>query len=546
MALLALLVLVAYGNSLPNDFVLDDVSSISENPHINEAGSFWTPPFFSLSSFIIYVVHKFFGPNPAAYRWINIIFHLFSTWTAYALLTLIFCQPVPIFAAAIFAVHPILTEVITWISGGPYIQYNLFLLISLGFYILSEKQGRLYIFSLLSFIVALLFTERAFTFPLVLICWELARGGFKQNWKKIIPFLLLAGIRVLPSLLTIGARMEDLTSEFGLKAKVENPLLHLPIAFSVYLQLVLFPKGLCFYHSKSAYTYAEYGVRLAVFLSYLILIGYFYFRRRRQAFFWTVFFTIPLLPVLTPLRVACHIAERYVSGGVLGIFVLTAMVFQKLSEPKRLGVNAYFIFSALIIILTMRTIARNRDWKDEHALWLATIAVSPNSVNAHNNLCASYVRRGEWENALREALITIKLLPNYAHPYHNIGGIYLVLGRNKEAKAFFEKAVSLNPNLWQAYRGLGEIYYDEGNLAMSLENFLKAAQLKPDDADVQTNLGIIYLRRNDVVKAQQSLQRALEINPRQEKARQMLGLIGRELQEGLLIIKAAAKGRNKP
>ena len=541
LALLALLVFITYVNSLPNGFVSDDVTAIRDNPGINKTSLFWSPPILSPNSLILFIVHKFFGPDPAIYRGVNILFHLGYSWVIYFLLGLLFRPPTAFFAAALFAVHPILSESVTWISGGNYTQYGLFMLVSFLFYILSERKKKYYYLSLASFFVALLFTERAFIFPLILLSWELARGRLLCNWKKTVPFFLLGGLKVIPSLLSINKRFENLTTEYALKSRIENPLLQIPIAVSVYLQLIFYPTGFTFFHSKTAYTYFEYGWRSAVLMLYLGMLVYAYFSRRRMAFFWLCYFIIPLLPTLTPLRVASHIAERYVSAGVLGIFVLVALGRAKLSRMKRLKPAVYAGFALLLLGLSIRTMIRNTDWKDEHTLWAQTLKVSPNSVNAHNNLCASYVQKGEMDKAIQEATTAINLMPTYAHPYNNLAIIYVRMGRYQEAKEAYLKAVSLNPNLWQSYRGLGEIAFEQGNYAVSRDYFLKVIELLPQDAEMRYNLGVVYLKLNDKANALEELQKALELNPQHEKARQILELIQKDQQSNPVILKGQAE-----
>ncbi|MDP2940964.1 MAG: tetratricopeptide repeat protein [Candidatus Omnitrophota bacterium] len=535
--LLAFLVLMAYVNSLPNAFVSDDVTAIRDNPPINEASFFWSPPILSLNALILFLVHKFFGPNPAMYRLVNIFFQLSYSCVAFFLLSLLFRPPVAFFAAGLFAVHPFLSESVAWISGGNYIQFGLFMLVALFFYILSERSRKYYYLSLLSFIVSLLFTERAFIFPLILVGWELAMGKLSVNWRKILPFFFLGGLRVLPSILGINTRFQQLTTEYALKNRFENPLLQIPIAVSVYLQLIFYPTGFTFFHSKTAYTYFEYGWRVAVFISYLGLVAYCYFSRRRLAFFWLSFFIIPLLPTLTPLRVACHIAERYAAPGALGIFVLLALGLAKLSRIKNLRLPVYIFFSLLLAGLSIRTMMRNTDWKDEHTLWAQTLKVSPNSVNAHNNLCASYVQRGELDKAVQEALIAINLMPTYAHPFNNLGTIYVRMGKYQEAKEAYLKAVTFNPYLWQSYRGLGEIAFEQGEYAVARDYFLKVVELLPRDAEMHSNLGIVYLKLNDKDNAKAEFQKALELNPQHEKAIQILGLIDSDQQANLTTLK---------
>ena len=99
-----------------------------------------------------------------------------------------------------------------------------------------------------------------------------------------------------------------------------------------------------------------------------------------------------------------------------------------------------------LFALSVRTITRNADWKNQDTLWLATAKTSPSSPQNHNNLGDYYGRQGDLEKAAEEFKTAIKLKPNYGDAYHNLANIYHQMGEDDLAIENYRKALSFNPN----------------------------------------------------------------------------------------------------
>ena len=522
--LLALLVFVSYANSLGNAFVSDDLLAIKNNPEINKTSYFW--PFVCfLRQFIQFSINKIFGLNPAFFRLVNILFHLGSAWLIYIILSILLKPPAPLFAASIFAVHPALVECVTWISGGLYSQYTFFGLLFLFFYILSPEKRKFYLLAIVSFILLLVSAERGVIFAGILVAWKFTLGTFSKNWKKTVPFFILAAIIIALTFIKVGARLTVLQTEFAQADTSTRPLLHIPIAVTSYFQMLFFPKDLTLFYTKTIFDHSEYVLRLMILIFYLGSIIYCYMRKHRFIFFWLSFFIIALLPVLTPLRVASLMAERYVYTASIGIFVLVALAFRGISKAQRLKIPVYIVFSLIIIALSARTIIRNIDWKDEEHLWRAALKVAPDGVNAINNLGDIYLQKGDLENAADQFKKAIELRPDWGDPYNNLGLIHYLTGKKKEAIENYQKAISLNPYFWQSYDGLAVIYFEQKKYDLAKESIVEAIKIKPNMSLLHTNLGIIYLEFGEKEKAIEEFEKALEIDPNWEQAKKLLGFV---------------------
>lgn len=537
LALLAFLVSTVYLNSLGNDFVSDDIATIKDNSEIGKISYFWRPPYFilNLRSLVLFLIYKIFGLNPAFYRLQNILFHLGSSWIIFVLISLFFKSPIPLITASIFAVHPILTEAVSWISGGSYVNAAFFVLLSFLTYIWSANNKRVwfYLVSVFLFFLALLFSEKLIVFPLILLLYEFSFERLKSNWPKLLPFWAISGFWTLHLFGLLGERVTALETTYYQEPGLENPLIQIPIAVTSYLKLLFWPKNLTLYHSEMSFSQVEYFLRLGVFVLFLAAIVYFatakqrakrvgFFKKDRRISFWLSFFLISLLPTLTPLRISWVVAERYVYLGALGIFVIAALMIQKIGEVSKNQKISWVLLLIVLLALAARTIVRNADWKNQDALWLATAKTSPSSPQNHNNLGDLYARRGNLEKAAEEFKKAIELKPNYGDAYHNLANTYQQMGKTAEAIENFQKTLIFNPNFWQSHQNLAAIYFSQEKFDLAKQELEKAIKANLQNANLYVNLGIVYLKLNEKEKAKEEFQNALEINPNDQKAKQLL------------------------
>jgi tetratricopeptide (TPR) repeat protein len=232
-----------------------------------------------------------------------------------------------------------------------------------------------------------------------------------------------------------------------------------------------------------------------------------------------------------------------------------------------------FIFLTVVILFlfTVKTTARNKDWKSNGILFGKDIKTVPNS--AHMLMYyTDYLLNKEYLNSLSpeakqtellkaksyidKALNIYELFPD-AHylsgraryelkdyegsykeynrafslnpgtsKYHNDAGTSLfALGRFQEAGQEFEKAMNLNPmdpvppfNLGSAYGAQGEAYRQKNDLEnmnkmfnLAIINFKKAIQMKPDYKSAYQFLGNTYINMGDSVNGQIYLDKAAQI-----------------------------------
>jgi len=520
-AFLTILVFIAYFNSLNNAFVSDDIGAIKNNPQIGNIKYIFSNLTNIVITFLDFIAFKIGGLNPFWFRLNNVIFHLGTVFLIFIIISLLFSETIAFVTAAIFSVHPIITEAIVWISGGTYVVYTFFCLLSFLAYILAKREKKFYIVSGLAYVLALLSSNKTIVFLLIILFWEIANRNYKRVkilLKTIVLSGVIFGIIFLPS---IFIRLEGLRKDYYMTANYNNPAIQIPLAVSGYLQLIIWPDRLSLYQTELFVDRYQHFLITLITLLYFAWIYYAY-KNARKLFFFLSFFIISLLPTLTPLPIAWIVAERYVYMGSIGIFFVFAYYLDKLIGNKKKEMTGYIIFIVIIIGLIVRTITRNADWKNEDTLWFATVKTSPSSPNIHNNMGDVYMRRGDLAKAEAEFKLSTQINPIYADGYHNLANVYRAQNKMDLALANYRKAAQLNPAIWQSYQNMGAIYWYAKDYGKALVNMRKAAKINPNDPVVLVNLAMVELQLSKTAEARESLNRVLAIDPANEKAKEML------------------------
>jgi len=516
--LLLLLILITYGNSLNNAFLSDDLAEIVQNPNVgNLKYAITSHPFGFIRLIFYWLALHLGGLNPAFFRSINYFFHIGSVFLIYIILNYLSSKRLALIVTSIFAVHPGISEAVVWVSGGMYPQYTFFFLLSFLFYILSAKRRSFYLLSSIFYLLSFMsHPQMPLALFLIFPLWELCFGKFKSNWKKSIPFLIIAIFYLLINLGALPERETTLQSVHYQEKGVDNSFILIPIAISSYFELIFFPKILTLYHSELSFGPINFAIRAAVTLLFLVSTGI-SFKKSKLVFFWLSLFLIALSPTLTPFRLNWIVAERYLYLPILGILAVFGYSVIALSEKMKFKRLNYLII-IIVILLSTRTIIRNIDWKNEDNLWIATGKTSPSSPNTHNNLGDVYGRWGDKQRSLQEFQTAIALKPNYADAYHNSANVYRESGQIDKALENYQNALKFNPNLWQSHQNIAALYFDQKQYDQSLENIQKAISINPKNINLRLNLGVIYLAMGNKQKAKEVFSLVLSADPQNQFA----------------------------
>ncbi|MFC1649262.1 tetratricopeptide repeat protein [Patescibacteria group bacterium] len=513
------LVTIVYLNSINNEFVSDDIFGIVNNKIIGtweylKQGTRTYP-----SRLITHTIsYQLGGRNPVFFRLPIIITHFLNTTLVFVILSIFKKKNFGFLAAILFAVHPLLTEPVIWISAGSYVYTTLFFLLSFLYYIIETKTNR--ILSILFFLVALSFSAFSACLPFILLLYEFSNNKLRRNWKKTIPYFTILFIAGFSFIAMLKFRVSSLSADHNQAANFRNPLIHIPSIISTYLELFLWPQNLTLYHSDVGFSMFGYStiffnstafvMKTVVFLMFVVgmILSYF---KDKFIFFWLGFFAIAIAITLVPLSIVWTVAERYVYLASIGLFVVFVQILWKLFKNNR--ENLYILIFVFAIILGVRTIVRNSNWKTADDLWLSSAEISPTSPQNHNNLGDLYRRKGDLARAKYEFETAIQLKPTYADAMHNLAATYLLTGDSENAKILFEKSIEFKPTLWQSHLHLANIYIAENDIENAEAYILKSVQLNQQNPEALATYAVIESKKGNEEKANQLIQAALRLDP---------------------------------
>ncbi len=550
--LLAGIVTVVYIMTLANDLVSDDKGLVNPQ-NFSSFSTIFADPFAALRLTFYALVYPICQDVPACYRLPSILTHLGNSILLFMLVHLLVKKKeVAFFSSILFAVHPVLVETVSWISAGAYSVYTFFFLISLLLYILSEKidekylnstltRGKIYWAGMVVLLIAVFTTNRVMALPIFFL-YELSFGSLRNNWKKLIPVVVLSGVWVLVHLLQVSGRVTAIEATGSGEENIYKPFFLWPFAVGNYFKLLFWPDSLSFYHTDYIQPAREMFLRWAILLGFLIFSIYTFFKKR-ALFFWAAFFWGGLLLYLVPVQLAWLVAERYVYLSSIGIFVLVAILLAKISSKQNLKMAVLICFWILVVILGIRSIVRTLDWKNEDTLLLSVLRTNPENAKGHNQKGIIHGKDRNYSEAIKEFEEAVHLDPMLVEAYHNLGNAYDEQGRNllqatkdstasaqlknevnslyEKAIPYYEKALSLNPNHWLSYQQLANIYFDLGDYQKTVDNILKILPINPNPQFL-TNLGYVYALMGEKDKAIQAYSEALRVNPQDQAAAQAL------------------------
>lgn len=530
---LLIAVLMVYSNSFQNGFVSDDVDGVLRNKNIAEWSYATSSTLGFFRNLFMMSIAKVFGIVPFWFRFFSVISHILTVFVVYFLFSLTGRKNLSLIGAIFFAIHPIIVESVTWISGGVYTNYTLLLLLAFVFHIFSAKNKYLLVVSWGLFIIALFTSVNSVVFAPMIFVYEFAFSDFKTAFKRTWSYWTILGLFVMSAVVPgFMKRKESLTSTFYQESGMDNPLLVVTTAIFEYIRLIFWPKDLTLYHSQLDISNMMFFLR-TVFLSFYLYLTYFFFKKNRMIFFWMSFFIICLLPFMTPFRISWIVAERYVYMSSIAIFFLVAYFFDRFLENDKVKNFLYIVLIVIIVLLGFRTILRNFDWVDADTLYLSMEHISYNDPKTHNNLGDVYGRRGDFVKSEAAFKKAIELKPNYGDAYFNLGNTYLQWGQDKwaSAEANYKMALSLNPDIWQGYAQLAYIYYNIGQQDLAYENIQKSISLHKESVFSFNLAAMISAARNDTDAARKYLNQAIKINPKDKMTRDNMELLEKRMKE---------------
>ncbi|QPJ62186.1 MAG: tetratricopeptide repeat protein [Candidatus Nitronauta litoralis] len=545
-----------YQNSFEGSFHSDDYSSIQYHSEIEQPGLFWRfPPHYRQWLTTSYALNFAQGGlDPFGYHAVNLALHLLTTCMLIALIRLTLKEGsgwtaqksyrVALISGALFALHPVHTETVTYISGRSSGMSSLLYISALYFFATSQLKSNRYVKKVLAIFMvfltgmgALLTKETCLTLPLGLLLFDFC---FMQNnywmprsnrWKFLYGPLAAGSVIIILISPTFSTQVSIWLNRIQWNLILDQ----LPVLTYAF-KLMFLPVNLTFDYDFPRNTFLSgFFKNLAILFWALILFAAWKFRKQSPpvftfAVFW---FLIILSPTNSILPRMDLLSERNLYLPSIGFCWWWGMLFNSLLEKKSSFRLVPVVASALAIVCLcygLLTYQRNRVYLNDITLWQDTLTKSPNKSEVHYYLAMAHYLAGDPAASRLEITRLSKKDPSLAKK---------ITASVEESQKQLESYLKLLENLKQVvqsdpgqfkmygqvyrelaglYRNSAPLYFtrlfmgaqlaNKGRLQPAEVEFRKALTARPHLPHAHLDLAALFLRRGETEQAFNEMERA--------------------------------------
>jgi tetratricopeptide (TPR) repeat protein len=549
MVLLVFAVFVAFGRSLTQGFSpIDDLYLIAQNlavrgPTLSNLRTIFTTYdpelYIPLTFFSFQLNYLVSGTAPWSYHLGNILLHALNAFLVFLLIQrLARNEKIAVFGALLFAVHPLQTESVVWITIRKDLLSTFFALSSILFYLRGREGGAWwpYLVSIFLFLLALLAKVTVVPLPLVLLLSDvfLERRRSLRALLDKIPYFILSGAFLIIAFMG----KEQVMGEFDpfVVFVLSGKSVMLTLQHSI-LSRDLIP----FYEEPAGAALFSTGnlIACALALLFVILTAFVAFRWPRTGF-GLLFFLILLVPsFLSPFRAGAiyGTADHYSYLPIVGLMIALCAILESLRGrvPPFLRSVPIVIGGFLIVFLCLLSVRQTKAWDSAESLFQSALEVAPSSVavrtayarvlldqgraqeafdllkeglrfgdDARLHLAAGAVlaKGGRATDALEQFRIAQEMDPENPEPLFSMGSVEEQIGRTEEALAHFYRALALDSSYVAAELGIGRILFARKDIAGAEEAFRRVLSWNVNIAEAHSGLAEVLVKRGETNEAE--------------------------------------------
>lgn len=587
LAVIVLLAVLIFANTLSVPFQWDGIEFIADNPIIHDLGNFtdpaaaedfrWYGAFKSryvgyLSFAVNYAMH---GVKPLGYHLFNIAVHAINSLLIYFMVVFLFASPalrdtrlaeragsVALWAALIFAAHPVQSEAVTYIFQRHASLVGLFYLGSLVAWLIWRtgvgKEGGTgarawwwYALALVSAILAMKTKENAFTLPVMIVIVEAlffnSPGKIPKGKSALLLLPFIATMAIVPLTLIgadrpVGEILSGLGQRAGQYASLEGGgreyMLTQVRVVATYLRLFIFPVNQNLDYDYPSPEQAGLLPIASALILHLVLwatAALMIVKGRRDRLIWhargefiligfaIIWFYLALIVESSVIYIPMAIAEYRMYVPLAGLAVGASVGLHMALE----GRTKQVALALLVGMLAVLAVERNALWKDSVALWADAAQKSPLKARPWYNLGVFTEAGGDAsdrELAVAHYQRAISLDPGYLDAHYNMGVALERLERYDESVLAYKRVLALDPARADAVNNLGVVYERTGRRDKAAEAYQESIRMHPEGIEPRLNLGGVLLRDGKYKRARAVIEEAIALGGIAVSAYEDLGM----------------------
>jgi len=497
--LVAVLACAVYANALRNGYAIDDEYIVFRNPTVHDfrhnlhqllLGSYWPNSvelYRPVTIFAFALNWELTGSSAAWMHAVNALLHALATVLVIRLvLRLGGGLPAAAAAGAVFAVHPVHVEAVSWLVGRAEILATIFVLLACLLYLADRPPPALRIAGLAAlYLVALGAKESAVTLPALLLLLDALRTRAERipAWRVLVRNLpLMAALTVVLGIflylrhLALGETVGTAPAPYLRGLPTDVRLATAVRLWPEHLRLLLWPRDLSPEWGPDVIKPVGFGSPLvwlgAVVGLALAAAAWVSWRRDRWIAAAILWVAITLFPVSQiPFPVGVMIAERtfyLVSVGLA--FLFPPLVAALAKERPRVRQAAAAVLALLVALGGWRTWIRN-------PVWQSSISVFNSMVDEHPNLWwvewkagQLLARSGRGAEAIPWYRLAIeKTRSNHYNMLMDYASSLISMGRREDAHRILRRGMILAPTAVPAFVLDCSLLIDEGHYQAAID-----------------------------------------------------------------------------
>lgn len=551
-AALIVAIAAAYANSLGVPFVYDDTLAIPENATIRhlwpltdvllpQAQGGLTVSGRPILNLSLAINHAISGPNVWSYHVFNLLVHMGSALLLFGIVrrTLpripfshgpgwagVGSDPTPLAAtvAALWALHPLLTQAVTYTVQRAESLMGCLLLLTLYAFIRATERAparaspqcggerRWAALAVAACTLGMGTKEVMVVAPVLVLLYDrtFVAGSFRGAWtqRSRLHLALAATWLLLGALVVSTGGNRGGTVGLG----VGVPWWAYPAtqfkALACYLARTAWPSPLTFEYGTFWVRRAGDILPAAALVLPALAATAIALRHRPVPGFCGAWFFLILAPTsLAPGTIQMIVEHRMylplAAVVVLGVGAMQAL----LGRRARLG---FIVAAGALGTLTYQ---RNHDYRSPLALWADTVAKRPENPRAHDGLAEAYESQGRLADALPHRREALRLQPDESTYHYNLALNLAGQGQLEAAAQAYRASLRLVPGEARTHNNLAILLGQLGDPAGALMHYAETVRLQPGDALYHYNHGVALMRAGRTAEAAAAYEIALRLRP---------------------------------
>ncbi len=534
-----LVVALCYANSLPNDFILDDMAIVVANPAIRSISplQFLTAPYWKqeqgggvyrpLTIFSFSVDYALWQLWPAGFRLTNLLLHALNGWLVFLLVRGLAGRPVAALAAmVIYVAHPVHTEAVAGIVGRNELLAALFFFSAWLFF----RRGQTAISAAL-FALSLLSKENAIVFPgIIVIDMFLTQGNeFRKvlaAWRRFAAIAVVAAGYLVLRYWVLGGLAFSAREQYrgGMLSLAERWMTSGRV-YLEYCKLLFMPVDVAGDYDFNAIPIAGVFDRdawIGILIVFATLFSSWFYRRRNPAVsLGMVFPIIALLPVsnwILPIPVL--MAERFLYLPLFGVALALGIGFSEIrNREHRIIIGAGAFLFALMLCLS-----HNYIWRNDFTFYENMIRVVPENAKGRLGYGFALIEAGRRADAEKQLETGLRILPDNPALLSTLALARTTPNDCSRAFPLLNRALQINPEHGDTLRRMADCLYRQGAKAQAALTYRKAIDNSPyPDALMLFMWGLSLEETGQKDSAVAAYERAASIDPANMFIKEKLG-----------------------